>query len=113
MSVDLFLAGYIAGQMESCADWRKRKAEEHPGDATRNFDCSGELLEMSKRLRMFIGGPWYERYLNRAHHQKLSERMTEALNLEMGSIHFTEQDPETLFKHLVEASGVEPRYLDD
>jgi hypothetical protein len=67
---------------------------------------------MSKRLRIFIGGPWYERYLKRAHHQKLSGRMSEALSLEMGSSHFTQQDPETLFKHLVEASGAEPRYLD-
>ena len=110
MSVDLFLAGYIADQMESSADWRKRKAEEYPDDATRNLDCSGEFLKMAERLHAFEGGPWYERYC--ALGDDVAMRVTEALSQETETIHFVAKEPEELFRLLVEESGALPSASD-
>ena len=110
MSVDLFLAGLIADQIESSADWRKRKADEYPDDADLNLHCCGELLKMSGRLRTFEGGPWYERYC--ALGDDVAMCVAEALSQETGTIHFIAKDPEELFRLLVEESGVLPSASD-
>ena len=109
---DLTLAHILADDMERQADWRQRKAEEYPDDATRNLDCRSEFLKMAERLRAFEGGPWYDRYCRCSDDDDKNYRLTEEQQVTTGDIHFVALEPEGLFRRLVEASGALPNASD-